>query len=94
MSQSNDLAGTDKRILARRIRNEGKPFEDDVLGATRKLPDLANRVASREPDELDSFQREIQGEKKLREQRIAKQMRAGAERPSPQSQPLPGDTRD
>jgi hypothetical protein len=94
MSQQDNLASTDKRILARRVRNEGKQFEDDVIGANRKLPDLGNRVAHREPEDLESFQREIQNEKKLREQRIAKQMRAGAERPLPQSQPLPGDTRD
>jgi hypothetical protein len=89
-----DLSNTDKRLQERRLRLEGKPFEKQQRASMERLPDLGQRVAPREPEELEAFSREFLAEKKLREQRIAKQVRSGGERPSPQSELLPGDTRD
>jgi hypothetical protein len=93
-NESDDLAGVDKRIQERRRRAEGKAFDQRRRKAAEKLPDLSERILTREPEELEAFQREFLAEKKLREQRIAKQVRTGEPRPSPQAEPLPGDTRD
>jgi hypothetical protein len=93
-TESEDLTHIDKRIQSRRLRAEGKPFEQRQRKAAEKLPDMQSRILAREPEDLDAFQRELAAEKKLREQRIAKQVRLGESRPAPQAEPLPGDTHD
>ena len=93
-NESDDLTGIDKRLQERRRRAEGKAFDQRQRKVSDKLPDLTQRILAREPEELDAFQREFLAEKKLREQRIAKQVRSGEPRPSPQAEPLPGDTHD
>jgi hypothetical protein len=93
-SSPSDLARIDKRIQERRLRSEGKAFEQAVRKSAERLPDLEERILLREAEELEGFQRDFLAEKKLREQRIAKQIRSGEQRPSPQAEPLPGDTHD
>jgi hypothetical protein len=95
MGQSHNpqqLRTMDKRIQERLLRQQGKSFTEQVRSASGSLPDLGERAPTRTPEEVEAFTRDLGNEKKLREQRIARQLRGEVR--TPQAELLPGDTRD
>jgi hypothetical protein len=85
-------ASLDKRIQQRLLRTRGKAFAEELTAAAARLPDLSGRVLPREGEEIEGFARDLANDKKLRDQRISRQLRG--ESRAPQAELLPGDTRD
>jgi hypothetical protein len=83
----------DKRLQERLLRLRGKRFTDELIGRVEQLPDLQSRLYVRDGEEVEAFARDLASDKKLRDQRIARQLRGEGAR-APQAELLPGDTRD
>jgi hypothetical protein len=86
------LLSTDKRLQQRLLRTGGRALTDELAAAAARLPDLSERVHGRDAEETEAFTRDLTSDKKLRDQRIARQLRGEVR--APQAELLPGDTRD